>query len=589
MKYFDRVKVNIATLGTGDVTFGSAVSSAFLTPSQAGAVDGDVTPYVIVDGTDFEEGTMEVSAAGTEGIRTVSKSVISGVVGASKLNLSGTATLSFTIRAADLSNLLEKDDNLASLDDADTALDNLGFSALGKSLVAATNVQDAREIASALTVVRTVATANVSIASGLEAGDAVSGVTLATNDLVLLTAQTAPAENGVYVVAASGAAARHASFATYDAHPGCYFSVCEGTGVADTLWRCTSDRGGTLGTTALAFSQFSSGGGSDYDYLINGDGQVNQAVAGAGIADGAYGHDQWVALTQTGAIAVSTLTDVEDGLPSMIRLTQSQATAQRMGYIQPLEASRVKRLRGKLVTMVMRLRNSTGAAIRYAVVEHTGPADTLTNDIVNDWTSGTYMTGNFFASQSGNITVRAVGSVTPAASTLMDATLQTTLGSTFNNLYVFVWTEGAAAQNATLDLAVNLRRGNATTPVAMRPFQDELTLCQRYYEKTYPLGDAPGTAYGTSTGGGPISTYIYANANYASVSFGFKATKRVSPTVTTYSPVTGASGVIRNANGAVDLAAEIFVNDNNATIRVSNVNVNAINFVHVHAVVNARL
>lgn len=110
--------------------------------------------------------------------------------------------------------------------------------------------------AAALTVVRTAATANVSIASGLEAGDAVSGVTLATNDLVLLTAQTAPAENGVYVVAASGAASRHASFVTYDAHPGCYFSVCEGTGVADTLWRCTSDRGGTIGTTPLAFSQF---------------------------------------------------------------------------------------------------------------------------------------------------------------------------------------------------------------------------------------------------------------------------------------------------------------------------------------------
>lgn len=114
--------------------------------------------------------------------------------------------------------------------------------------------------ASALTVVRTVAAANVSIASALEAGDAVSGVTLVANDLVLLTAQTAPAENGVYVVSASGAAARHASFATYDSHPGCYFSVCEGTGVADTLWRCTSDRGGTLGTTALAFSQFTAGG-----------------------------------------------------------------------------------------------------------------------------------------------------------------------------------------------------------------------------------------------------------------------------------------------------------------------------------------
>ena len=104
--------------------------------------------------------------------------------------------------------------------------------------------------------VRVVATANVVIASALENGDTLNGKTLATNDLVLLTGQTAPAENGVYTVVASGAASRTTAFNTYDSMPGCYFSVMEGTAYADTLWRCTSDKGGSLGTTALAFSQF---------------------------------------------------------------------------------------------------------------------------------------------------------------------------------------------------------------------------------------------------------------------------------------------------------------------------------------------
>jgi hypothetical protein len=117
--------------------------------------------------------------------------------------------------------------------------------------------------ASALTVVRVAATTNVTIASALENGDSLDGVTLATNDLVLLTGQSTPAENGVYVVAASGAASRAAAFATYNDHPGRYFSVMEGTAGADKLYRCTSDKGGTLGSTAIVISEFAAGGGRE--------------------------------------------------------------------------------------------------------------------------------------------------------------------------------------------------------------------------------------------------------------------------------------------------------------------------------------
>jgi hypothetical protein len=108
-----------------------------------------------------------------------------------------------------------------------------------------------------LSVVRTIATSNVDISTALENGDTLNGVPLQTNHVVLLAAQTAPSENGIYVVPASGAASRHPDFLTYDSHCGRYFSVQSGAEKADTLWRCTSDPGGTLGTTALVFSEFS--------------------------------------------------------------------------------------------------------------------------------------------------------------------------------------------------------------------------------------------------------------------------------------------------------------------------------------------
>jgi hypothetical protein len=56
--------------------------------------------------------------------------------------------------------------------------------------------------------VRVASTANVAIASGLEAGDTVDGITLVAGDRVLLKNQTAPEENGIYVAVASGAASR---------------------------------------------------------------------------------------------------------------------------------------------------------------------------------------------------------------------------------------------------------------------------------------------------------------------------------------------------------------------------------------------
>lgn len=57
--------------------------------------------------------------------------------------------------------------------------------------------------------VRLASTANINLASALEAGDSVDGTTLVAGNLVLAKNQTIPSENGVYVVPTSGAASRY--------------------------------------------------------------------------------------------------------------------------------------------------------------------------------------------------------------------------------------------------------------------------------------------------------------------------------------------------------------------------------------------
>ena len=105
--------------------------------------------------------------------------------------------------------------------------------------------------------VRAATTGPITLATGLENGDTLDGVTLATFNRILVKDQADATENGIYVVAASGAPTRStdadtaaeitASFAVF---------VEEGTANADSGWTLTNNGTVTIGTTALAFTQF---------------------------------------------------------------------------------------------------------------------------------------------------------------------------------------------------------------------------------------------------------------------------------------------------------------------------------------------
>lgn len=84
--------------------------------------------------------------------------------------------------------------------------------------------------------VRAASTANLSIATELEAGDTVDGVVLAAGDLVLLKNQTTASQNGIYLVPASGAAGRYTGADTVDELSYASVAVLEGTTLARSIW-----------------------------------------------------------------------------------------------------------------------------------------------------------------------------------------------------------------------------------------------------------------------------------------------------------------------------------------------------------------
>jgi hypothetical protein len=107
--------------------------------------------------------------------------------------------------------------------------------------------------------VKAATTANITIATALNNGDTIDGVTLATGDRVLVKNQTTGSENGIYVVGATPARSDDADTSA-DVTAGMFVFVTEGTANGDNGFILTTNDTITLGTTALTFTQFSGAG-----------------------------------------------------------------------------------------------------------------------------------------------------------------------------------------------------------------------------------------------------------------------------------------------------------------------------------------
>jgi hypothetical protein len=102
-------------------------------------------------------------------------------------------------------------------------------------------------------------TANITISTALNNGDTLDGVTLSTNDRVLVKDQSTASQNGIYIVGASPARADDLA-AGADA-AGMFTFVEQGTVNADNGFVCTSNKGSAVtGTNNLTFAQFSGAG-----------------------------------------------------------------------------------------------------------------------------------------------------------------------------------------------------------------------------------------------------------------------------------------------------------------------------------------
>lgn len=292
-----------------------------------------------------------------------------------------------------------------------------------------------------------------------------------------------------------------------------------------------------------------------FNLIVNGDFALNQLNASS-CTDKTPGFDGGVVLTQSAAVTVSSVSAPETGQAQCLRITQADASAQRFGYAWVVPQEETVALRGVGVSFIARARLSTTADVRVAILEWTGTANSADADVVNDWTSTTYTGGNFFKSTTLNVlcvleTPMTANTWRNLSGRVQRAGATATVGASANNLIVFVWVEGTAAQNVTLDI------GKARFVPGYMPtfevYEDRATMiarAERQVQKSYPIATAPGASIAQ---GAPNFTSRAADqADRWYVPFRTRMLKQ--PAMTVYS-TTGASGNVRNLSAAADLTA----------------------------------
>ena len=138
-------------------------------------------------------------------------------------------------------------------------------------------------------------TANINLSNGLEAGDAIDGVTLVAGDRVLVKNQSTATENGLYLAVGSGAgaASRDPEHNTIAELSGGMVVVNQGTANDNKIFLCTTDTDATLGSTSITYTTITP----------QNVGTVTSITAGTGLSGGA--------ITSSGTIAIDTATTVD--------------------------------------------------------------------------------------------------------------------------------------------------------------------------------------------------------------------------------------------------------------------------------------
>jgi len=196
---------------------------------------------------------------------------------------------------------------------------------------------------------------------------------------------------------------------------------------------------------------------------------------------------------------------------------------------------------------VLRVGNAAGNRFYHA--EFTVPAGafqtvsiTIPGDTIGTWATDNTIGMSIIAVYAGKSATPATPNAWSAAGATQTAASTNMMASASSSVYLWNFVLLPGTQAPTV----------AQLPLIMRPYDQELFICRRYWQKTYAYADAPGTA----TMRNALTTRIYGTDSFAPAGLlYFTPEMRSAPTCVIYNPNTSASGQIHNSAAGALVAA----------------------------------
>jgi hypothetical protein len=293
--------------------------------------------------------------------------------------------------------------------------------------------------------------------------------------------------------------------------------------------------------------------------IINGDFRINQRGFTSTTSNAVYGFDRWQFQTSNGTCTYSSVTpsagnEIPDYEPvSHARVVTSGQTLASAYTVILQHIEDVRSFAGQTVTVSFWAKSGSSnpkIAVEFQQGFGTGGSPSaLVNTYVNQFTISTGWQRYSATVNLPSIAGKTIGT-NPNTSSL-SLILWISCGSDFNSR-----TNSLGIQSNTFDIwGVQVEKGSIPTPFEQRPIGTEISLCQRYFQKSFPITTTPVSPAGTGDGSGNNLTVFNTTVGNAYSSLTrFQTTMRRQPDITLFNAETSTNGTwsIYNSSGQIN-------------------------------------